>query len=73
MTSKDDAPTDSSLYANDLATVHEIAELLHVPDTWVYGRTRTRGLEQIPHFKLGKYLRFSRSEVLDWVHRQRGN
>jgi len=58
---------------NDLATVIQIAEFLHVPISWVYERTRRRGLERIPHFKLGKYLRFSRNEVLDWVQRQRGN
>jgi excisionase family DNA binding protein len=57
----------------DLATVTQIAELLQVPNSWVYERTRRRGFERIPHFKIGKYLRFSRSEVLDWVHQQRGN
>lgn len=65
--------TEYSFHAADLATVRDIAVLLHVPDTWVYARTRTRGVARIPHFKLGKYLRFSRSEVLDWVQRQRGN
>jgi excisionase family DNA binding protein len=66
-------PRERSAYDNDLATVSQIAELLQVPDSWVYERTRRRGIERIPHFKLGKYLRFSRGEVLDWVHRQRGN
>lgn len=65
--------TEHSFHLGELATVRDIAELLHVPDTWVYARTRTRGVARIPHFKLGKYLRFSRSEVLDWVQRQRGN
>jgi excisionase family DNA binding protein len=66
-------PRESSVYNVDLATVAQIAELLQVPNSWVYERTRRRGIERIPHFKLGKYLRFSRSEVFDWVHRQRGN
>ena len=58
---------------DDLATVSQIAGFLHVPDSWVYERTRRRGIERIPHFKLGKYLRFSRREVSEWVQRQRGN
>jgi len=64
---------ERSVYDDDLATVGEIAELLHVPNSWVYERTRRRGIERIPHFKLGKYLRFSRREVLEWVQLQREN
>ena len=66
-------PSDRSAYDGDLATVSQIAEFLQVPDSWVYERTRRRGSERIPHFKLGKYLRFSRCEVQEWVQRQRGN
>lgn len=54
-----------------LLTVGDVAELLKVPLSWVYEHTRRRGIERMPHFKLGKYLRFSRSEVLQWVQRQR--
>jgi excisionase family DNA binding protein len=68
-----DMPRESSVYNDDLATVSQIAEFLQVPNSWVYERTRRRGIERIPHFKLGKYLRFSRCEVLEWVQRQRGN
>jgi excisionase family DNA binding protein len=59
-------------YDDDLATVAEIAAFLQVPVSWVYERARRRGLERIPHFKLGKYLRFSRREVVEWVQRHRG-
>ena len=68
-----DARTERSVHSDDLATVSQIAEFLQVPNSWVYEHTRCRGIERLPHFKLGKYLRFSRSEVLDWVQRQRGN
>jgi len=50
-----------------LLTVHEVAELLHVPTSWVYSRTRKRSLERLPGYRLGKYWRFRESEVLDWV------
>ena len=59
------------VYDHDLATVEEIAAFLRVPPSWVYERTRRRGIERIPHFKLGKYLRFDRYEVLEWVQQQR--
>lgn len=65
--------SEHSLDDQDLATVSQIAEFLQVPDSWVYERTRRRGIERIPHFKLGKYLRFSRREVLQWIEHQRGN
>ena len=64
---------ESSVYTNDLADVREIADLLQLPTSWIYERSRRRGAERIPHFKLGKYLRFSKSEVREWVERQRGN
>ena len=50
-----------------LLTVQEVAELLHVPASWVYGRTRQRSLERIPAYRFGKYWRFRRDEVLAWV------
>jgi excisionase family DNA binding protein len=54
---------------SDLLTVGEVAALLKLPVSWVYERTRRRGLERIPHFKLGKYLRFSEREILDWLEK----
>jgi excisionase family DNA binding protein len=56
---------------DDLLTVGQVAEILNVPISWVYERTRRRGIERIPYFKLGKYLRFARTEILQWVQRQR--
>jgi excisionase family DNA binding protein len=54
-----------------LLTVEEVAELLKVPVSWVYDRTRSRGVNRIPGFRLGKYWRFQESEVLAWLERQR--
>ena len=50
-----------------LLNVHEVAELLHVPVSWVYGRMRKRSLERLPGYRLGKYWRFRKNEVLAWV------
>jgi excisionase family DNA binding protein len=54
-----------------LLTVEEVAELLRVPLSWVYDRTRKRGAERIPGFRLGKYWRFREADVLEWIERQR--
>ena len=51
----------------DLMTVEQIAGVLNVPISWVYGRTRRRGKERIPHIKLGKYLRFELTAVRNWI------
>lgn|ERR671923_158971 len=56
---------------NPLLTVHEVAQLLRVPVSWVYGRTRRRSKERLPGYRLGKYWRFSESDVLAWIERQR--
>lgn len=55
-----------------LLTVEQVADLLHVPPSWVYGHTRRRAQDRIPGFRLGKYWRFSEADVLTWVERQRG-
>lgn len=54
-----------------LLTVEEVAELLKVPVSWVYERTRQRGLNRLPGFRLGKYWRFREAEVFAWLERQR--
>jgi len=54
-----------------LLTVHEVAQLLHVPASWVYERTRRRNSDQLPHVKLGKYLRFEEATIAEFIQRQR--
>lgn len=55
-----------------LLTVDEVAALLHVPVSWVYGRMRKRSLERLPAYRLGKYWRFREDEIHAWVERQTG-
>jgi excisionase family DNA binding protein len=50
-----------------LLTVQEVAELLRVPVSWVYDRTRLRGSERLPHIKVGKYLRFRAEELERYI------
>ena len=54
-----------------LLTVQEVADLLRVRVSWVYGRTRKRSRERIPGYRVGKYLRFSADEVMAWLREAR--
>jgi excisionase family DNA binding protein len=58
---------------SELLTVRQVAELLQVPVSWIYGRMRKRSLERLPAYRLGKYWRFDRNEVLAWVTRHQTN
>ena len=55
-----------------LLTVEEVASLLHVPVSWVYGRIRKRCLGRLPGYRLGKYWRFREDEIQAWVEDQCG-
>jgi excisionase family DNA binding protein len=56
---------------SELMTVQQVAALLQVPVSWVYGRLRKRSLEKLPGYRLGKYWRFDKEEVLAWLAEQR--
>ena len=40
---------------------HEMARILRVPVRWLYRKVR---LKEIPHVKVGKYLRFEPQKVI---------
>ncbi len=57
----------------ELLTVEEVSRLLKVPVSWVYEQCRVGVRHPLPHLKLGKYLRFSKSDLLDYMEaRKRG-
>jgi excisionase family DNA binding protein len=47
-----------------LMTVQDVAEMLNVKPSWVYGKVASR---EIPHVHVGRYPRFVRDDVLAWV------
>jgi excisionase family DNA binding protein len=51
----------------NLIGIKEMALKLDVPVSWLYSRTRTK---EIPHLKIGKYVRFDEDEVIDWIKQQ---
>lgn len=54
----------------DLLTIDEMAEVLKVPKSWIYSRTRETGAGTIPRLKIGKYLRFVEADVMEWLKRK---
>ena len=51
----------------NLIGIKAMAEKLDVPQSWLYSRTRTN---EIPHYKVGKYVKFYESEVMEWIRMQ---
>ena len=51
----------------NLIGVDELSAQLDVPISWIYGKTRTG---EIPHFKVGKYVKFDPNAVMEWLKQQ---
>ena len=47
-----------------------VAELLAVPRSWVYEKV-SHG--DIPHYRVGKYIRFRTSEIREWLKSLNGH
>lgn len=52
-----------------LLTAAEVAELLAVPESWVREATREG---RLPYLALGRYRRYSREAIEEWLSGQRG-
>jgi excisionase family DNA binding protein len=57
----------------NLMTVDDLARQLKVKVSWIYGETRKTGPGTIPRIRVGKYLRFSMEEVMDWLKAHQEN
>jgi excisionase family DNA binding protein len=49
---------------SNLLTVEELSKVLKVKRSWIYEKVRQG---RIPHYKLGKYLRFDLFEIKKWL------
>ena len=58
---------------DELLNVEDVSALLKVPASWVYDRisSKFKGDARLPHIRLGRYIRFERSAVQDFIQRQR--
>jgi excisionase family DNA binding protein len=51
---------------SEILTADEVANLFRVSLCWVHMKCRRRCKNPLPAHRIGKYLRFRRSEVLAW-------
>ena len=51
----------------NLEGIKAMAKRLDVPESWLYSTTRTG---EIPHYKVGKYVKFDVSKVMEWIRKQ---
>jgi excisionase family DNA binding protein len=55
---------ESSRDPGDLLTAEEVAAVLRVTAAWVYAETRSH---RIPHLRLGRYVRYRRETLDEWI------
>ncbi len=53
--------------AEPLMNSKELAAHLNVPISWIYEQSRLRKWNGFPVLKAGKYLRFDRQKVIEWM------
>lgn len=58
-----------SVDPSDILTIDEVAAKLKVTRRVVYGLTRVRSQNCIPHFHVGRVLRFNWLSVSEWTRR----
>ncbi len=51
----------------EILTPEEVASLLRVSESWVYEKSRRRCRDPLPCFRIGRYIRFSRAAVMNWL------
>ena len=62
----------SSEEKDALLDVAQAAAFLGVPRSWIYARVESREACDLPHYKVGRYLRFRASELNAYLERNRG-
>ena len=64
--SSNDSDSANKETAKKLLDIGGLAGILNVPKSWLYQRTRL-GQKGIPHYKMGKYVRFDLDVVLAFL------
>ncbi len=52
-------------------TPDDLAEAWKIPRSWIYEHTRRGTDDPLPHFRLGKHLRFRVAEIEEWIQNHR--
>jgi len=61
--------TAATFEPSDILTPEECAALLRVNPSFIYEKCRRRSRDPLPCHRIGRYLRFRRSEVMAWFDR----
>lgn len=64
-------PTAAVVVGDELLTVNDAARFLHMTVSWVYEHTRDDAEDRLPFVKLGKYVRFDRTDLREYVDAKR--
>jgi excisionase family DNA binding protein len=62
-------PSPAVVVIQEILTPEETAALLRVNPSFIYEKCRRRSRDPLPCHRIGRYLRFRRSEVLAWFDR----
>ena len=54
----------------EIMTPEQVAELFQVSLTWLYEKSRKRQRNPLPVHRIGRYLRYSRVEIMTWFAAQ---
>lgn len=65
------ATLDIDLSDDALLSVQDAARFLKVPVSWIYEHVRPEAEDRLPAVKLGKYLRFHRSDLRAYIDAKR--
>jgi len=61
------ATLDQSVDFHNILTPEELAARLKVPKSWIFEKTRSRCLDPIPHYRIGRYVRFNWTRIVEWL------
>ena len=67
-------PTDPAAplpIGEELLTVNDAARFLRVTVSWVYEHTRDDAEDRLPFVKIGKYVRFDRTDLREFIDAKR--
>jgi hypothetical protein len=65
-------PTPDEVGGKTLIDSEVLAGRLNVPVSWVREQVRCRAMDPLPHFRMGKYVRFDWNsiELQNWISRR---
>ena len=64
------SPANSSVtIASEIMTPLEVSALLKTSLAWVYEKSRRRNRDPLPVYRIGRYLRYTRTAVIEWMIR----